>query len=68
MGQAVTGSPLHTWGIPNVNGEREADFRITPTYVGNTHDGVDFSGGVGDHPYIRGEYTKQIPLNQRFKN
>ncbi len=51
-----TGSPPHTWGIRNRNGEFQSGPRITPTYMGNTHWHAVRGVVVRDHPHIHGEY------------
>lgn len=58
---ASLGSPLHTWGAPMVVSTMVPLLGIIPTYVGSTahhHRQVAYSQ---DHPYIRGEHTKQTP-------
>ena len=50
-------SPPHTWGIPSKTMLDTFGYRITPTYVGNTHLSIDLHWFTWDHPHIRGEYN-----------
>ena len=50
------GSPPHTWGILAGFNPSVVQFRITPTYMGNTDDNDLQELAVEDHPHIHGEY------------
>ena len=52
----VRGSPPHTWGILVEVIDQEAEFRITPTYMGNTIVMPSSRQSTKDHPHIHGEY------------
>ena len=57
-----SGSPPHTWGIRFLQALDQSQWRITPTYMGNTIPAPPFRRVLGDHPHIHGEYSKQIPI------
>ena len=50
------GSPPLAWGIRKTDKEIKIAVRITPTCVGNTHEGLYRRERTRDHPHLRGEY------------
>ena len=54
------GSPPHTRGIHAHGSLKKVTDRITPAYAGNTIRSTSFLSTVGDHPRIRGEYSKAL--------
>ena len=50
------GSSPHTWGIPQVQGERNQAVRFIPTYVGHTRRRSVRAWASAVHPHIRGAY------------
>ena len=57
-GLGKTGSPPHTRGIRKIEDEIGPDQGITPAYAGNTELYLHFVASLGDHPRIRGEYSR----------
>ena len=53
----ISGSPPHTWGIPEKVAELIEKRRFTPTYMGNTESRRFPLGSPAVHPHIHGEYS-----------
>ena len=62
----LAGSPPLTRGIHSYLFAYDTDTRITPAYAGNTSCCCSADISAGDHPRLRGEYTKRIPYLQHF--
>ena len=59
----VLGSPPRTWGILTLPLLPSVLLRITPTYMGNTDNGVRRYCFVKDHPHVHGEYLSNLENN-----
>ena len=62
------GSPPLARGIPPDLDEIIYTHGITPACAGNTCHSTTLQRCEGDHPRLRGEYTKKIPYLQPFPN
>ena len=58
----IEGSPPHTRGTLSIQEEVAQTIGITPAYAGNTMAQIQPNGQVKDHPRIRGEHARAVPL------
>jgi len=56
------GSPPRAWGIRLGRGQSAAQWRFTPTCVGNTATSLELVSICSVHPHVRGEYSFLIEV------
>ena len=67
LNAALQGSSPHTRGAPSVSGETVPVTGIIPAYAGSTAYGRGLYVKLEDHPRIRGEHRKILPLSLMAK-